>query len=137
MAEQDERLRLLEGRLSERQVPAIPTWLLATRAERADGGARSFGVTSGWVRLRVPLERAPTAASYRASLSLPEGRELYRADGITAVFEPDGTFVDVLVPGGLLPRGTYILSLTRLGPDGSQELGSYSLSVRPRAATTG
>ena len=55
-----------------------------------------------------------------------------RADGLAASTESGRAFVDVIVPGGLLPRGTYILSLSRVGPNGPQELGPYSFSVRPR-----
>ena len=62
---------------------------------------------------------------------MPEGRELFAVDGLTAVSESGGAFVDVIVPGALLSSGTYILSLTRVGPKESQEIGPYSFSVRP------
>ena len=84
------------------------------------------------IRLRLPQDEAPAGVSYRARLSSPEGRELFAVEGLTVASESDGTFVDVIVPGGLLPHGTYILVLARVDPDGSQDLGSYTFSVRSR-----
>jgi hypothetical protein len=131
VAERDKRLEVLERRLADYDAPAIEIWRLAGGGQRAAGGAASFAFPSGWVRLRVPQDEAPAGASYRARLSVPEGRELFAVDGLTAEAESGGAFVDVIVPGALLPRGTYILSLTRVGPTGQQELGPYSFIVRP------
>jgi hypothetical protein len=130
--EQGGRLRQLEQRLADREAPAIQTWRLTGANPRAAGGAAPFTVGSGWVRLRVPADDGAPAASYRARLATPEGHELFASDGLPAVAESGRTFVDVMVPGGLLPRGTYILFLTRTGATGARELGPYSFSVRPR-----
>lgn len=132
LGEQDERLRLLERRLAEGAATAIETWGLAATSERAGAGAAPFTVTSGWVRLRLAQADAPAGTSYRARISLPEGREIHAVAGLGAVSESGRTFVDVMVPGGLLPRGTYIVFLTRVGTAGSQELGPYSFNVRSR-----
>jgi hypothetical protein len=132
VAEQDQRLRVLEQRLADHGGPAIEIWRLTAGSQRAVGGAASFALPSGWVRLRVPQDEAPASASYRARLVVPEGREVYAVDGLAAASESGRAFVDVIVPGGLVSRGTYILSLTRVGPTGRQELGPYSFSVRPR-----
>jgi hypothetical protein len=130
LAGQDERLRALEQR--DREASAIQTWDLAGTTQRTGGSAAPFAVTSGWVRLRLSQDDAPSGASYRARISLPEGREVHAVAGLAAVSESGRAFVDVMVPAGLLPRGTYIVRLTRVGPTGSQELGPYSFSVRPR-----
>lgn len=130
VAAQDERLRVLEQRLADHAAPAIEIWRLPRGSERAVGGAAPFTATGGWVRLRVPQDDAPARASYRAQLASPEERELFRVDSLAAASEAGRAFVDVIVPGGLLPRGTYILSLTRVGPTGAEELGPYSFSVR-------
>jgi hypothetical protein len=133
VAERDERLRVLEQRLADHDAaPAIETWRLTGGGQRAAGGAAAFAVSSGLIRLRVPEEEAAAGATYRARLASPEGRELLAIDGLAAVSESGRTFVDVLVPGALLPRGTYILFLTRVGAAGAQELGPYSFGVRPR-----
>ena len=131
VAEQDERLRALAQRLADHDAPAIPIWRITGGSQRAAGSAASFAVPSGWVRLRLPLDQALAGASHRARLSVPEGRELFEVDGLAAGTESGRAFVDVIVPGALLSRGTYILSLTRVGPTGRQELGPYSFIVRP------
>jgi hypothetical protein len=131
LAGQDERLRLLEQSLAE-GASAIQTWPLAATSERAGAGSAPFSVTSGWVRLRLAQDDAPAGASYRARISLPEGRDVHAVAGLTAVSESGRAFVDVMVPGGLLPRGTYIVFLTRVDATGAQELGPYSFSVRSR-----
>jgi hypothetical protein len=132
LAEQDERLRTLEQRLVDRLAPAIETWDLVASSQRAGGSAAPFTVTSGWVRLRLSQDDVPAGASYRARISLPEGGEVHAVAGLTAVSESGRAFVDVMVPGGLLPHGTYMVFLTRVGATRSQELGPYSFSVRPR-----
>jgi hypothetical protein len=132
LAGQDERLRLLEQRLADREPSAIETWDLSATSQRAGGGAAPFSVTNGWVRLRLSQDDVPAGASYRARISGPEGGDIHVVAGLTAASEAGRAFVDVMVPGGLLPRGTYIVSLTRVGATGSQELAPYSFSVRPR-----
>lgn len=132
VSEQEERVRQLEARLVEQPAPAIETWQVGAATQRGEAGAPTFApARGGWIRLRVSLDAA-SSALYVARLSLPEGRELFRADGVGAVTEPGGAFADVMVPRGLLPRGTYILTLSRVGRDGPQELGPYAFSVRPR-----
>jgi hypothetical protein len=132
LAGQDERLRLLEQRLSDGSSTAIETWDLAASSQRGVEDAAPFTVSSGWVRLRLAQDDAPAGASYRARISLPEGRDVHAVAGLAAVSESGRAFVDVMVPGGLLPRGTYMVFLTRTGATGSQELRPYSFSVRPR-----
>jgi hypothetical protein len=132
LAGQDERLRLLEQQLADRQAPAIQTWDLAFTTQRAGGGGVPFKVTSGWVRLRLPLDETPEGASYRARISLPEGGDVHAVAGLAATSESGRAFVDVMVPGGLLPRGTYIVAVTRVDAAGSQELRPHSFTVRPR-----
>lgn len=130
VAGQDERLRLLEQRLAEHATPAVETWPLTSAGERAGAGAGAFTATGGWVRLRLAHD-APEGASYHARLSVPEGREVLAVTGLAPVTESGRAFVDVMVPGRQLPRGTYVVSLTRTGA-GPQEPELYSFSVRSR-----
>lgn len=129
---QEERLHELERRLADGEASGVETWPLAATSERAGGAAALFPVESGWVRLRLAQDGAPAGASYRARISLPEGRDIHAVSGLSAVSDSGRVFVDVMVPGGLLPRGTYIVFLTRVDATGSQELGPYSFSVRSR-----
>lgn len=132
LGEQDERLRALEQRLADRKGPAVETWPLAAGSERTGGSPTPFAATTAWVCLRLPQDEAPAGASYRARLTVPEGRELFVIDGLSAASDSGGAFVDVFVPGGLIPRGTYVVSLVRVGAKGPQRLRPYSFSVGPR-----
>jgi hypothetical protein len=132
IAERDARVRALEGRIAEQEASQIEIWRLSGGNERGAGGAASFAITNRWVRLRVEENRAPANATYRARIETAEAREVFRVDGLAAGSGADQAFVDVIVPGSVMPRGTYILYLTRVGPGGAQERGPYSFSVRPR-----
>ena len=84
---------------------------------------RAFNLRLKLHRLRVQLERASP---------LPEGSDVHTVAGLAAGSESGRAFVDVMVPGDLLPPGTYIVFLTRVSSTGSQELRPYSFSVGPR-----
>ena len=130
VAVQDERLRALEGRLAAGATSDVSTWNLEAGTDRSDGDAPPFTVDSPWVRLRLPRDVARPGATFRASLRLPEGREVFHADGLSSQPADGGPVVDIIVPGGVLPRGTYVLFVTRVAPGRSQELGPYSFAVR-------
>lgn len=132
--EQEKRVRELEDRLADREGPApVPTpvtWRLAGGAQRGEAvGAPEFAPTNRQVRVRVP-DAVPANASYSARFCLPGDDLVVRLDGVTPVAERDGAFLHVLVPGSLLPHGTYLLYLEREGTAGPRELGPYSISVQ-------
>lgn len=127
----DERVRDLEARLRVGSASAdIATWALRAGVERGTTAADGFKVGGDWVRLRVLLEHDLHVTSYRASLQTGEGREILRVGGLREASGPEGRTVDVIVPAGLLPAGTYLLSIQRDAAGAPEELTATTFLVR-------
>jgi hypothetical protein len=89
----------------------IAIWPLDAGVERGAGTAGSFAPDRPWIRLRVPLDRVPRRARYRASLQDVNGREITAFKDLEATAGPNGPGLDVIVQASLLGPGAYVLSV--------------------------
>jgi anti-sigma factor RsiW len=127
----DERVRELEGRVGASREPGdVATWTLRSGVERSPGASEGFTVGADWIRLRVLLEHDLRVSSYRASLQTSAGREILRVGGLREASRPEGRMVDVMVPGGLLRPGSYLLSVQRDAGGAPEELTATTFLVR-------
>lgn len=108
----------------------IATWTLGPGVERGPGGFNAFRVRGSWVRIRVPLEHDLRVDAYRAILHTREGRELLRVGGLREQASSNGRTLDLMVPAGLLPPGSYLLAIERDAAGTSEELTAMTFSVR-------
>jgi hypothetical protein len=96
------------------------------------GGGRTLNVPPGesLIKLRLKIESdGPTYTSYRAVIETAEGREVWRADSITAPTAA-GTLNLPAIHGKDLPPGDYVLLLSGKRPDGGFEgVADYSFKV--------
>jgi anti-sigma factor RsiW len=107
--------------------PAIAAFLLEPGMVRSGEGNR-LRVAAGteWVVLRLELpEAAPADTAYVVTLSTPEGEELWRQGRL----RPMGAKLELRLPGSLLSRGDYVVSVAaRLGSK-QTDLPSYVFHV--------
>jgi len=126
----DARVRELEAQAAGAAPADLATWVLGNGGERGPAGTESFTVRGDWIRLRVPVEHDLRVASYRAILQTSAGTEVFRMGGLREATPSRARTVDVIVPGGLLRPGAYVLSLQRDGPGRAEELAATTFVVR-------
>lgn len=113
--------------------PAIASFVLSTGLAREAGGGQKLDLPRGAGQVRLQLlfrEAGPTsaAATYRAALRTPEGRQVFSRDGLKA--RPAGAARLVTLPAANLSGGDYILTLERRNAANEYEaVAEYAFTV--------
>jgi hypothetical protein len=124
----DLELRRLRERRGAESAPAAP-WVLAPGLERSGGAALGRPVTSGWVRLHLPLE-ADEFPRYRATVQTPDGATVARFERLRAQASGAARVVEIMVPAAALDQDVYVVSLAGIPARGAaEEVASYPLRV--------
>ncbi|HEX6737229.1 MAG TPA: hypothetical protein VF310_03045 [Vicinamibacteria bacterium] len=105
----------------------ILDWTLQGGGERTGGPSNERQVPgSGWVRLRLRAPALAASEPLRAVLETAEGRRVAVQEGLRA----RGGVVEVMVPGGVLVPGSYVVTLQG-GPPPGEALETYVFFVAP------
>ena len=130
LAQQRQQIQELERHEKEtKDVGAIATWRVPPGLQRGSN-APEFAIRSDWVLLRIPLDDALRAPSYRLSLQTSGGKEILRYRSVPTRSGTHGRTVDMMVRASLLPPASYVVLI--LGDDdASRDLEAAPFVVRP------
>jgi putative zinc finger protein len=111
--------------------PLVNVAVLALAATRGTATAPPLAPTEGraWLLLSLEVEPDPALPAYAARVTAPDGRELWRAEGLA----PARSAVTLALPSALAGPGDYDVALDGLRADGRREpVGSYRFRVAAR-----
>jgi hypothetical protein len=123
---------MLQSRLATLQkqaarLPAIATFVLQSDRLRSGPGAQlQIATDTRWVVLGLQLPQFVTGYStFAAVLSTADGQEIWSQNGLPRTVSS----VEINLPGPMLVRGDYVLSLSAMEGERQIKLPSYQFRV--------
>jgi hypothetical protein len=117
------------ARLAETSRPMI-SLALSPGLVRTDQGPNILPISPGVSTALLLLKtRDGLYSSYSVSLETPEGRQVFKRDGLQSWPAGEMTMVSVSLPSTALQRGDYVLRLTGHAGGKSEEIDVYSFRV--------